>query len=60
MRDDRLLQAHGAGWLPILGSTAFDISSTLPDDSGVGGILRAIFGYQAGPMWLGSGWMITG
>jgi high-affinity iron transporter len=41
-----------AGWLPFLTGTAFDISKTIPDDSGVGGILRAIFGYQANPTWL--------
>ena len=41
-----------AGWLPFLTGTAFDISGTAPDDSGVGGILRAIFGYQANPTWL--------
>ncbi|MEO8477209.1 MAG: iron uptake transporter permease EfeU [Actinomycetota bacterium] len=41
-----------AGWLPFLTSTAFDISRTIPDDSGVGGILRALFGYQANPTWL--------
>jgi high-affinity iron transporter len=53
-----LHELQEAGWLPILGSTAFDISSTLPDDSGVGGILRAIFGYQANPTWLEvAGWI---
>ncbi len=41
-----------AGWLPFLTGTAFDISRTIPDDSGVGGILRALFGYQANPTWL--------
>jgi len=41
-----------AGWLPFLTGTAFDISGTVPDDSGVGGILRALFGYQANPTWL--------
>jgi high-affinity iron transporter len=41
-----------AGWLPFLTGTAFDISGTLPDDSGVGGIFRALFGYQANPTWL--------
>jgi high-affinity iron transporter len=41
-----------AGWLPFLTGTAFDISGSLPDDSGLGGILRAIFGYQANPTWL--------
>jgi high-affinity iron transporter len=47
-----LHELQEAGWLPMLAGTAFDISSTLPDDSGVGGILRAIFGYQANPTWL--------
>jgi high-affinity iron transporter len=41
-----------AGWLPFLTGTAFDVSGTLPDDGGIGGILRAIFGYQANPTWL--------
>ena len=47
-----LHELQEAGWLPMLAGTAFDISSTLPDDSGIGGILRAIFGYQANPTWL--------
>ena len=47
-----LHELQEAGWLPVLAGTAFDVSSTLPDDSGVGGILRAIFGYQANPTWL--------
>lgn len=47
-----LHELQEAGWLPMLDGTAFDISATLPDDSGVGGILRAIFGYQANPTWL--------
>lgn len=47
-----LHELQEAGWLPILAGTAFDVSGTLPDDSGVGGILRAIFGYQANPTWL--------
>jgi high-affinity iron transporter len=41
-----------AGVLPFLTGTAFDISASLPDDSGVGGILRALIGYQANPTWL--------
>ena len=41
-----------AGALPFLTGTAFDISAALPDDSGVGGILRALIGYQANPTWL--------
>ncbi len=52
-----LHELQEAGWLPMLSGTAFDISATLPDDSGVGGILRAIFGYQANPTWLEiTGW----
>ena len=47
-----LHELQEAGWLPMLAGTAFDVSATLPDDSGVGGILRAIFGYQANPTWL--------
>jgi high-affinity iron transporter len=38
--------------LPFLTGTAFDISAALPDDSGIGGILRALIGYQANPTWL--------
>lgn len=41
-----------AGLLPFLARTAFDISGTLPDDSGVGAILRALIGYQANPSYL--------
>jgi len=53
-----LHELQEAGWLPMLAGTAFDISGTLPDDSGVGGILRAIFGYQANPTWLElTGWI---
>ncbi len=38
-----------AGWLPLLSATAFDISGTLGDESGVGAILRALIGYQSDP-----------
>lgn len=41
-----------AGYLPFLTGTAFDVSSTLPDDAGVGALLRALIGYQANPTWL--------
>jgi high-affinity iron transporter len=52
-----LHELQEAGWLPMLAGTAFDVSSTFPDDSGAGGILRAIFGYQANPTWLElAGW----
>ena len=53
-----LHELQEAGWLPFLGTTAFDISATLPDDGGVGGILRGLVGYQANPTWLEvSGWV---
>ncbi|MGZ8601342.1 MAG: iron uptake transporter permease EfeU [Actinomycetota bacterium] len=52
-----LHELQEAGWLPVLAGTAFDISTTFPDDEGAGGILRAIFGYQANPTWLElAGW----
>jgi len=38
-----------AGWFPFLEGTAFDISATLPDDSGLGAILRGLVGYSASP-----------
>jgi len=48
-----------AGWLPFLTAVAFDLSPTLPDDSGVGAVLRGLIGYNADPStlelfaWLG-------
>ena len=48
-----------AGWLPFLEATAFDISGTLPDDRGIGAVLRGLLGYNADPTvlevvaWLG-------
>jgi high-affinity iron transporter len=48
-----------AGWFPFLQGTAFDVSATLPDDSGLGAILRGLVGYSAAPTtlevvaWLG-------
>ena len=48
-----------AGWFPFLQGTAFDISATVPDDSGLGAILRGLVGYSAAPTtlelvaWLG-------
>ena len=48
-----------AGWFPFLQGTAFDISATLPSDSGLGAILRGLVGYSASPTtlevvaWLG-------
>ena len=38
-----------AGWLPFLESHAFDLSATLPDDDGVGAVLRGLVGYNADP-----------
>ena len=34
------------------GPTVFDLSSTLPDDEGLGAALRALAGYSADPTWL--------
>jgi high-affinity iron transporter len=47
-----LHELQEAGWLPFLEGHAFDISSSLPDDSGVGAILRGLLGFQADPTWL--------
>jgi high-affinity iron transporter len=47
-----LHELQEAGWLPFLTGTAFDVSVTLPDDAGIGGILRSLVGYQANPTWL--------
>jgi len=41
-----------AGWFPLLTSTAFDLSATLPDDSGLGAVLRGLVGYNADPTTL--------
>ncbi|MFM7718661.1 MAG: iron uptake transporter permease EfeU [Actinomycetota bacterium] len=38
-----------AGALPVLGATAYDLSATLPDDTGIGAILRGVVGYHASP-----------
>lgn len=38
-----------AGWFPILEGRAFDLSTTLPDDEGIGAILRGLLGYNADP-----------
>lgn len=38
-----------AGWLPFLESHAFDLSTTLPDDGGLGAVLRGLVGYHAVP-----------
>ena len=48
-----------AGWFPFLESAAFDVSATLPDDSGIGAVMRGLVGYNADPTvlelfaWLG-------
>jgi high-affinity iron transporter len=47
-----LHELQEAGWFPFLTATAFDVSSTLPDDAGVGAILRGLIGYNADPTWL--------
>jgi high-affinity iron transporter len=41
-----------AGWFPFLDSTAYDVSSTLSDESGLGAFLRALVGYNDDPTWL--------
>lgn len=41
-----------AGWFPFLETTAFDVSTSLPDDSGLGAILRGLLGYNADPTTL--------
>jgi len=38
-----------AGVLPFLAGTAFDVSSILSDERGIGSVLRALIGYQADP-----------
>lgn len=38
-----------AGWFPFLTATAFDLSGVLPDDSGIGAVLRGLVGYNADP-----------
>lgn len=47
-----LHELQEAGWLPFLETHAFDVSSSLPDDSGLGAILRGLLGYNADPTWL--------
>jgi high-affinity iron transporter len=41
-----------AGWFPFLQGTAFDVTATLPDDSGFGAVLRGLVGYNADPTTL--------
>lgn len=38
-----------AGRLSLLAGTAFDISARLPDDAGLGAVLRGLVGYNADP-----------
>jgi high-affinity iron transporter len=40
------------GWIGVLTAPAFDISAVLPDNSGIGLFLRALFGYAAAPEML--------
>ncbi|MBA3737378.1 MAG: FTR1 family protein [Actinobacteria bacterium] len=47
-----LHELQEAGWLPFLDTHAFDVSASLPDDSGLGAILRGLLGYHADPTWL--------
>jgi high-affinity iron transporter len=47
-----LHELQEAGWLPLLEGTAFDITGSLPDDEGIGALLRGLIGYQANPTWL--------
>ena len=43
-----LHELQEAGWLPLLDTHAFDISSSLPDDAGAGAILRGLVGSRRG------------
>jgi high-affinity iron transporter len=47
-----LHELQEAGWLPFLGGHAFDLSASLPDDEGIGAILRGLVGYNADPTLL--------
>lgn len=38
-----------AGWFPFLEAHAYDVSATLPDDEGIGAILRGLVGFNADP-----------
>lgn len=40
------------GWLPWEDAKAFDIGGVLADSGGLGGTLKALFGYNADPSWL--------
>ncbi|GAA4876418.1 iron uptake transporter permease EfeU [Kitasatospora terrestris] len=41
-----------AGWVPGLHELAFDISSTVPQDSWYGTLLKGVFNFQPDPTWL--------
>jgi high-affinity iron transporter len=47
-----LHELQEAGWFPFLTTVAYDVSASLPDDAGVGAILRGLIGYNADPTWL--------
>jgi high-affinity iron transporter len=38
-----------AGWFPFLEAHAYDVSATLPDDEGIGAVLRGLVGFNADP-----------
>jgi high-affinity iron transporter len=44
-----LHELQEAGWFPFLEGHAFDLSAALPDDEGIGAILRGLLGYNADP-----------
>ncbi|MEU0182390.1 iron uptake transporter permease EfeU [Streptomyces sp. NPDC006207] len=41
-----------AGWLPGLGTEAFDVSDQIPPDSWYGTLLKGVFNFQPDPTWL--------
>jgi high-affinity iron transporter len=49
------LVAHGvhelneAGWIPVIIGSVWDINYILSDNSEIGGILKALFGYNGNP-----------
>ncbi|HET9671461.1 MAG TPA: iron uptake transporter permease EfeU [Actinomycetota bacterium] len=47
-----LHELQEAGWIPVLEAHAFDVSTSLPDDAGVGAVLRGLVGFNADPTWL--------
>ncbi len=47
-----LHELQEAGWFPFLTATAYDVSAMLPDDAGIGAILRGVIGFNADPTWL--------